>query len=151
MGLMFGIIALFFIPLVGWAEGVDVEFMGSKGEKYRTTTVGKQLKESGSEQLTVILIETPSFNDLRFLEQLGEINAYKKEVPKHHLMLIVACAYAVFDSGFHTSTETAKKLAPPQGGFRARILDGAGKVLDASETRLTKDVIKAHDARAFPN
>ena len=116
---------------------LDFEFQGAGGHPvYRSGNLGKALEReftSGLEPI-VVLVETPSYDDARYSQQMGLLESLDAE--DSQLLFVTACPCGPSASGYSTTAETANRIAGGEPRFRVTVLDGEGVVLKESDTVL---------------
>jgi hypothetical protein len=127
----------------GRAAVMDFEFQAAGGQPvYRSTSLRRTLQRDVASgiQPVVVLIETPSFNDARYRQQMVLVESLQAE---DQLLLVAACTCGTYASGYSTTAETAKRIARGVQRFHVTLLDGGGVVLRESDTVLPPSEIEA--------
>jgi hypothetical protein len=123
---------------------IDFEFFDSGQERtYRSTQLASDIRRDYDLKVPVflVLVETPSLDDTAFKEQahiLGQLNAETLG-----FLEVVASQRGDAGGGYHTSIETAKRLAAGHRGFRISLLDEQGHILRRSTAPLSSREIRA--------
>jgi len=138
------IIALL-LPANAFVEVLDFPILStSKGNIYRSTSLQSQLEKEYNFSLangTILLIETPSFKNTKYIEQDNALVSWGHEVENLQLIFIISCNENEYGHGYHTAVNVAKKLNP-KNKFRIRFLSINGRVLYESEKPLSQSEIK---------
>lgn len=117
---------------------LDFEFQGAGGRPvYRSASLATTLQRDvgAGIQPVLVLLETPSFDDLRYQHQVAVIRGLDAEALQ--LVVVAACTCGIDPSGYSTTAETAQALAAGVSYFRITLLDGHGVVLRRSDTVLS--------------
>lgn len=96
---------------------VDIDFVDTRGNRYRTTNLSVDLKNHYSQEFVgakVLLIETPSLDSDEYLKQELALKLLGHE--EFQILIVVASIKQEYEHGYHTSRQVAKELA----GERAR-------------------------------
>ena len=138
------IIALL-LPANAFAEVLDFPILStSKGNMYRSTNLQSQLEKEYGFSLangTVLLVETPSFKNTKYIKQNKDLDSWGHEVENLQLIFIISCNESKYEHGYHTAVNVAKKLNP-KNKFRIRFLSINGRVLYESGKPLSQREIK---------
>lgn len=146
---MKGLLTVFaFLFFISVAEGdvLDFEFTDSLGGTYRTTALLRQLEEKYKyryQQMNILLIETPALKDAVYLEQERILNSLGHgEAEELQIMFVISCWTQEYGHGYHTSIETARRLAGKHGAFRVRLLDEKGTVLKVFRSPISAETLR---------
>jgi len=123
------IIALLLASSVASAsDALTFSFADSSGVIYRSDHLAEDVKkQSGVDaKPLLLLLETPSLQDRRFLEQEKVLTHVSAE--NLALLIIIACRGEEYKGGYHTDIPTAVRLSDGFKDFRIRLLDGKGVV-----------------------
>jgi len=113
------------------AEVLDFEFMDNSGRTFRSTMLLAQLEQRYNyryENMSILLIETPSLSDGNYLRQNEILKSLGHgEAEELQLMYVTSCWTEEYLHGYHTSIKTAESLAGTNKGFRLTLIDVNGK------------------------
>jgi hypothetical protein len=130
---------------------VDFEFFCSgRHHTYRSTQLAADLRRDYdlTTPVFLVLIETPSLDDPTFRKQakiLGQLDAETLG-----FLEVVASQREDAGAGYHTSIETAKRLAAGQSRFRVSLLDERGRILRRSTAPISGRGIRAVARKVNP-
>lgn len=138
------LILLFFV--VSCSEILDFEFIDNSGRSYRTTTLLTQLEQRYNYQfknLSIVLMETPSLKDQKYLKQNAILDSMNHaEAENLQLMYITSCWNEEYKHGYHTSIKTAKRLVKTNNSFRIIIMDVNGKIFFKSNEPISVETLR---------
>ncbi|MBU0482445.1 MAG: hypothetical protein KKG47_15235 [Proteobacteria bacterium] len=141
----FLILAALLLPINGIAQVLDFQIVSAgKSITYRSTTFQRELENRNgfsAAEKTVLLMETPSFQDIRYLRQQEILRSFGTEAEHLQIVSINSCTTEEDAGGYHTSLEEAGRLNPLQE-FRATLLSLNGLVLYQSLGPLSKEKIR---------
>jgi hypothetical protein len=128
------------------AEQLNFVFMDATGRSYQSSRLADGLGLQGwspdeIEGVKVLLIETPSLSDKRYLRQMTLLDsagiAYDDKV-----LYVVACTEKEFRFGYHTSKQVARVLNNSAVIFRVRLLDEHGTVIRCSTSPVSVEIMR---------
>ncbi len=138
------IIALL-LPANAFAEVLDFPILSTnKGNIYRSTNLQSQLEKEYNFSVangTVLLVETPSFKNTKYIKQNNTLVSWGHEVENSQLIFIISCNESEYKHGYHTAVNVAKKMNP-KNKFRVRFLSINGRVRYESRKPLNQSEIK---------
>ena len=115
---------------------VDFEFQAAGGHPvYRSTSLTALRRDlAPAIHPVVALVETPSFDDARYRQQIALLESLDAE--ELQLLFVAACTCGTNASGYSTTVETARRIAGAGPRFHVTLLDGEGVVLRESDAVL---------------
>ena len=128
------------------AQTLNFKFEDAGGFIWQTTTLLKQLEEKYNykyEDISILLIETPSLKDLKYLQQKSSLDSLDHgESESLQLLIVISCWTEEFKHGYHTSIETAKNLSQNNKSFRIQILDVYGNIIKSHKNPISTNMLR---------
>ena len=134
------------IPVADATETIDIQFISNSGAEFQTTNLIADVESyfgSRFEFLQLLLLETPALDDADYRSQYAVLQEIDHEAENYSVMFVIACAGAMDDSGYHTTTNVARRLMGDELRFRVRLLDANGVVRQDSLKPLSKEQLIA--------
>jgi len=132
------------LPVSASPKTLDFLFYSAPSVFHRSVYLEEWFEQAyeANFNMTMILLETPSLDDSRYLKQMEILESLPDGMAeKLEFIYVVSCWTKEYRDGYHTKLETARRLAEGHNDFRVRFLDGRGKVLFTSSDVLTADEI----------
>lgn len=110
---------------------MDFSFYDSTGvKKYSSTSITDDLRKNDQlnpDDVKIILLQTPSFNDSVFVRQSSIVDSIA--AVKKNIIFVVSCPSDKYPQRYFTNKETALRLSGEMKGHRIAVLNANGMVI----------------------